>query len=118
MPKIKKSSKPDIPLIFLKWLVTALTVVMVLGFLFLVSIIGIKILNFNTTTQTLTEPSNTDIFIPDGKIQSIDIEDNSLKIVIKIEAGHFKILVVNLKDGRLLNQYSIKQKKTLYNEQP
>ena len=85
MPEIKKSSKPDIPLNFLKWLVTALTVVMVLGFLFLVTIVGIKISNFNTTTQTLTDPYNSDIFIPDGKIQSIDIKVDSLKIVIKIQ---------------------------------
>ena len=35
MREIKKSSKSDLPLVFLKWLVTVLSVVMILGVLFL-----------------------------------------------------------------------------------
>ena len=116
MPEIKKSSKPDLPLIFLKWLVTILTIVMVIGFLFLITILGIKISNFNTTPQTLSELPNKEILIPNGIIETINIRDKTLTIVVKVGAGHLEILVVDLKDGTLLNQYSVKQKKSLYNE--
>ena len=116
MPEIKKSSKPDLPLVFLKWLVTILSVVMVLGFLFLITILGIKISNFNTTTQNLTESPNREIVIPNGIIETIDIKNKTLTIVVKVSAGHLEILIIDLKDGILLNQYSVKQKKSLYNE--
>ena len=116
MREIKKSSKSDLPLVFLKWLVTVLSVVMVLGFLFLVTILGIKIFNFNTTPQNLTELSNREILIPNGIIETIDIENKTLTIVVKVIAGHLEILIIDLKDGILLNQFSIKQKKSLYNK--
>ena len=112
----KKSSKSDLPLVFLKWLVTLLSVVMILGFLFLVTILGIKIFNFNTTPQTLTVSPDGEILIPDGIIETIDIENKTLTIVVKVSAGHLEILVMDLKDGILLNQYSIKQKKTFINK--
>ncbi len=116
MREIKKSSKSDLPLVFLKWLVTVLSIVMVLGFLFLVTILGIKIFNFNTTPQNLTELPNREIVIPNGIIETIDIKNKTLTIVVKVSAGHLEILIVDLKDGILLNQYSIKQKKSLYNK--
>ena len=116
MREIKKSSKSDLPLVFLKWLVTVLSVVMVLGFLFLVTILGIKIFNFNTTPQNLTELPNREIVIPNGIIETIDIKNKTLTIVVKVSAGHLEILIIDLKDGILLNQYSIKQKKSLYNK--
>ena len=116
MPEIKKSSKPDLPLVFLKWLVTVLSVVMVVGFLFLITILGIKIFNFNTTPQDLTELPNQEILIPDGKIETIDINNKNLTIVVKVSSGHLEILIIDLKDGILLSQYSIKQKKSLYNK--
>ena len=111
MPEIKKSSKPDLPLVFLKWLVAILSVVMVLGFLFLITILGIKISNFNTTPQNLTESPNREIVIPNGIIETIDIKNETLTIVIKVSAGHLEILIMDLEDGMLLNQYSVKQKK-------
>ena len=114
--EIKKSSKSDLPLVFLKWLVTVLSVVMILGFLFLVTILGIKISNFNTTPQNLAESPNREIVIPNGIIETIDIKNKTLTIVVKVSAGHLEILLVDLKDGILLNQYSVKQKKSLYNE--
>ena len=116
MREIKKSSKSDLPLVFLKWLVTVLSVVMILGFLFLVTILGIKISNFNTTPQNLTESSNREIVIPNGIIETIDIKNKTLTLVVKVSAGHLEILIMDLKDGILLNQYSVKQKKSLYNE--
>ena len=116
MPENKNSSYPDIPFVFLKWLVTVLSVVMVLGFLFLVTILGIKIFNFKTTPQNLTELPNREILIPDGIIETIDIKDKTLTIVVKVSAGHLEIVIIDLKDGMLLNQYSIKQKKSLYNK--
>tara|TARA_B100001248_G_scaffold253132_1_gene230028 strand:+ start:515 stop:865 length:351 start_codon:yes stop_codon:yes gene_type:complete len=116
MQEIKKSSKSDLPIVFLKWLVTVLSVVMVVGFLFLVTILGIKIFNFNTTSQNLTDLSNLEILIPNGIIETIDIENKTLTIVVKVSAGHLEILIIDLKDGILLNQYSIKQKKSLYNK--
>ncbi len=116
MPEIKKSSKPDLPLVFLKWLVTVLSVVMVFGFLFLVTILGIKIFNFNTTPQNLTESPNREILIPDGIIETIDIKNNTVTLVVKVSAGHLEILIMDLEDGILLNQYSVKQKKSLYNK--
>ena len=116
MREIKKSSKSDLPLVFLKWLVTVLSIVMVLGFLFLVTILGIKIFNFNTTPQNLTELPNREIVIPNGIIETIDIKNKTLTIVVKVNAGHLEILIIDLKDGILLNQYSIKQKKSFYNK--
>ena len=116
MPEIKKSSKPDLPLVFLKWLVTVLSVVMILGFLFLITILGIKISNFNTTPQNPTESPNREILIPKGVIETLDIEAKTLTLVVKVSAGHLKIIIIDLKDGILLNQYSVKQKKSLYNE--
>ena len=111
MSEFKNSSKPDVPLIFLKWLVTVLSVVMIFGFLFLITILGIKISNFNTTQQTLTESSNEDIDVPYGKVESIKIEKNMLTLVLKVVEGRQEVFVIDLKDGMLLNQYSIKQKK-------
>ena len=116
MSEIRKKSKPDVPLVFLKWLVTVLSVVMVLGFLFLITILGIKISNFNTTPQNFTKSYDQNILIPDGKIESIDIENEILTIVVSVSVGHLEILIMDLKDGILLNQYSVKQKKSLYNE--
>ena len=116
MSEIKMSSKPDVSLVFLKWLVIALSVVMVLGFLFLITILGIKISNFNTTPQNLTESLNREIVIPNGIIDTIDIKNETLTIVVKVSAGHLEILIMDLKDGILLNQYSVKQKKSLYNK--
>ena len=116
MPEIKKSSKPDLPLVFLKWLVTVLSVVMVLGFLFLVTILGIKISNFNTTPLNLTESPKREILIPSGIIETIDIQNKTLTIVVKVSASHLEISIMDLEDGILLNQYSVKQKKSLYNE--
>ena len=116
MPEIKKSSKPDLPLVFLKWLVTILSVVMVLGFLFLITILGIKISNFNTTQQNFTESPNREVVIPNGIIETIDIKNETLTVVVKVSTGHWEIVLLDLKNGILLNQYSVKQKKSLYNK--
>lgn len=116
MPEIKKSSKPDAPFIFLKWLVIVLSVVMILGFLFLVTILGIKIANFNKTPQPLTEPSNSDILITEGKVESINVKDGLLTIVVKVSEGYFEVSVVDIKDEILLTQFFIEQKKSFYNE--
>ena len=116
MPEIKKSSKPDVPFIFLKWLVTVLSVVMVSGFLFLITILGIKIANFNTTTQSISGSPNLDLLISEGEIKSIQVGDNLLTIVVKVDAGHLEVAVVDIKEGILLTRYSIKQKKSIYNE--
>ena len=116
MPEIKKSSKPDVPFIFLKWLVTVLSVVMILGFLFLITILGIKIANFNKTPQPLSKSSNPDVLIADGEVESIDIRDGLLTIVVKVSEGYLEVSIVDIKDGILLNQFFIKQEKSLYNE--
>ena len=116
MPEIKKSSKPDVPFIFLKWLVSILSLVMVLGFLFIVTILGIKISNFNTTPQSLSESPNLEVFVPEGEIESIEVGDNLLIVVVKVDMGHLEVSVVDIRDGILLNRYSIKQKKSIYNE--
>ena len=116
MPEIKKSPKPDVPLVFLKWLVTVLSVVMVLGFLFLITILGIKISNFNTTPQSLSGSPNLDVFIPEGEIESIEVKNNLLTVVVKVDKGHLEVSVVDMRDGILLNQYSVKQKKNIYNK--
>ena len=116
MPEIKKSPKPDVPFIFLKWLVTVLSVVMVSGFLFLITILGIKISNFNTTPQSLSASTNFDVFIPKGEIESIEVGDNLLTVVVKVDTGHLEVSVVDIRDGILLNRYSIKQKNSVYDE--
>ena len=116
MPEIKKSSKPDVPFIFLKWLVIVLSVVMILGFLFLVTILSIKIANFNKTPQPLTETSNSDVLITKGNVESINVKDGLLTVVVKVSEGYLEVSVVDIKDGILLNQFFIEQKKSLYNE--
>ena len=95
MREIKKSSKSDLPLVFLKWLVTVLSVVMILGFLFLVTILGIKISNFNTTPQNLSESPNREILIPNGIIETIDIENKTLTVVVKVSTGHLEIVIMD-----------------------
>ena len=116
MPEIKKSSKPHVPIIFLKWLVIVLSVIMILGFLFLVTILSIKIANFNKTPQPLTDSSNSDVLITEGKVESISVKDGLLTIVVKVSKGYLEVSVVDIKDGILLNQFFIKQKKSHYNE--
>ena len=116
MPEIKKSSETNVPLIFLKWLVIVLSVVMVSGFLFLVTIIGLKIYNFNTSTQTQTMRSIQELRISQGKVEAIDINKNLLTIVVKVSDELFEVSIIDIKDGILVNQYSIKQKKSLYND--
>ena len=116
MPEIKKSSKPHIPIIFLKWLVIVLSVIMILGFLFLVTILGIKIASFNKTEQPQAKSSNPDVHISQGKVESIYVRDDLLTIVVKVNEGYLEVSVVDTKDGILLNQFFIKQKKSLYNE--
>ena len=116
MPEIKKSSKPDVPFIFLKWLVIVLSVVMILGFLFLVTILGIKIANFNKTPQPLSKSPKSGVFINEGKVESINVNDGRLTIVVKVSEGYLEVSVVDIKDGILLNQFFIEQKKSLYNE--
>ncbi len=116
MPEIKKSSTPDVPFIFLKWLVITLSVVMILGFLFLITILGIKIANFNKTPQPPTKSPNSDVLITEGQVESINIEDGLLTIVVKVSEGYHEVSVVDIKDGILLNQFFIEQKKSLYND--
>ena len=116
MPQIKKSSETNATLIFLKWLVTVLSVVMVSGFLFLVTIIGLKIYNFNTSTQTQTMRSIQELRISQGEVEAIDINKNLLTIVVKVSDELFEVSIIDIKDGILVNQYSIKQKKSLYND--
>ena len=116
MPEIKKSSKPHVPIIFLKWLVVVLSMVMILGFLFLVTILGIKIANFNKTEQPVAKSSNPDVLISKGAFESINVRDDLLTIIVKVSEGYLEVSVVDIKDGILLNQFFIKQKKSLYNE--
>ena len=116
MPEIKKSSKPDVPFIFLKWLVITLSVVMILGFLFLITILGVKIANFNKTPQPPTKSTNSDVLITEGEVESINVKDGLLTIVVKVSEGYLEVSVVDIKDGILLNQFFIEQKKSLYNE--
>ena len=116
MAEIKNSSKQDVPFIFLKWLVIVLSVVMVSGFLFLISILSVKIYKFNTTSPTVTELSVKDLLISKGKIESVSVNDRLLTIVVKVDANNIEVSVIDTKDGLLINQYYIKQKKSLYNE--
>ena len=116
MAEIKNSSKQDVPFIFLKWLVIVLSVVMVLGFLFLVSILSVKIYKFNTTSPTVTKSSVQDILISKGKIESVTVNVNLLTIVVKVDANNLEVFVIDTGDGLLINQYYVKQKKSLYNE--
>ena len=116
MAEIKNSSKQDVPFIFLKWLVIVLSVVMVLGFLFLVSILSVKIYKFNTTSPTVTKSSVQDVLISKGKIESVTVNDNLLTIVVKVDADNLEVFVIDTKDGLLINQYYVKQTKSLYNE--
>ena len=116
MTEIKNSSKQDVPFIFLKWLVIVLSVVMVSGFLFLISILSVKIYKFNTTSPTVTELSVKDLLISKGKIESVSVNDRLLTIVVKVDANNIEVSVIDTKDGLLINQYYIKQKKSLYNE--
>ncbi len=116
MPEIKNSSEITVPFIFLKWLVIVLSVAMVSGFLFLVTILGIKISNFNTSTQSQPIYSNQNVLISEGEIETIDVEKSLLTIVVNVGDNQFEVSIIDVKDGVLINQYTIKQKKSLYNE--
>ena len=116
MPEIKKSSETNVPFMFLKWLVIVLSVVMVSGFLFLVIILSVKIFNFNTTPQTQTKNSNRDLLISEGEIKTINVDKNLLSIVVKVSDHQFEVSIIDVKDGILINQYTIKQIKSLYND--
>ena len=116
MAEIKNSSKQDVPFIFLKWLVIVMSVVMVSGFLFLISILSVKIYKFNTTSPTVTELSVKNLLISEGKIESVSVNDRLLTIVVKVDDKNLEVSVIDTKDGLLINQYYIKQKKSLYNE--
>ena len=116
MPEIKNSSEITVPFIFLKWLVIVLSVAMVSGFLFLVTILSVKIYNFNTTPQSQPIYSNQDVLISEGEIKAIDVEKNLLTIVVSMNDDQFEISIIDIKDGILINQYTIKRKKSLYND--
>ena len=116
MPEIKKSSETNVHFIFLKWLVITLSAVMVSGFLFLVIILSLKIYNFNTTPQSRTKYPNKDVLISKGEIETIDVEKNLLTVVVKVGDDLFEVSVINIRDQELINQYTIKQKKRLYND--
>ena len=116
MAEIKNKSKQDVPFILLKWLVIVMSVGMVSGFLFLISILSVKIYKFNTTSPTATEMSVKDLLISKGKIESVSLNDHLLTIIVKVDANNLEVSVIDTKDGFLINQYYIKQKKSLYNE--
>ena len=116
MAEIKNSSKQDVPFVFLKWLVIVLSVVMVSGFLFLISILSVKIYKFNTTSPTVTESFVQDLIISKGIIESVSVNNYLLTIVVKVDANTLEVSVIDTKDGLLINQYYVKQEKKLYNE--
>ena len=116
MPEIKNSSATSVPFIFLKWLVLVLSVVLVLGFLFLVITLSVKIYNFNTTPQTQTKNSTQDLLISKGEIKTIDVDKNLMSIVVKVGDDQFEVSLIDVKDGILINQYTIKQRKSFYND--
>ena len=115
MPEIKNSSETPVPFIFLKWLVIVLSVAMVSGFLFLVTILSLKIYNFNTAKQSQPIYSNQDVLISEGEIETIDVEKSLLTIVVNVGDDQLEVSIIDIKDGILINQYTIKQKKSLYN---
>ena len=90
--------------------------IVVLGFLFIVTILSVKIYKFNTTSPTVTESSVQDLLISKWKIEIITVNDNLLTIVVKDDANNLEVFVIDTKDGLLINQYYVKQKKSLYNE--
>ena len=116
MPEIKKSSETTVSFVVLKWLVIVLSVVMVSGFLFLVITLSVKIYNFNTTSQTQTKNSNQDLLISKGEIKTIDVDKNLMSIVVKVGDDQFEVSLIDVKDGILINQYTIKQRKSFYND--
>ncbi len=116
MPEIKKSSETTVPFVFLKWLVIVLSVAMISGFLFLVTILSVKIYNFNTTTESQPIYSNQDVLISEGEILTLDVEKSLLTIVVYVGDNQLEVSIIDTKDGILINQYTIKQKKSLYND--
>ena len=63
-------------------------------------------------SQIMTNIKNFD----KPEIESIEVGDNLLTVVVKVDTGHLEVSVVDTRDGILLNQYSVKQKKSIYNE--
>ena len=116
MPEIKKSPENNMPFIFLKWLVIVLSVVMVSGFLFLITTLSVKIYNFNTSPQTQTKNSNQDLLISKGDIKTIDVDKNLLSIVVEVGDDQFEVSIIDVKNGVLINQYTVKQRKSFYND--
>ena len=116
MPEIKKSPENNVPFIFLKWLVVVLSVVMVSGFLFLITTLSVKIYNFNTSPQTQTKNSNQDLLISKGDIKTIDVDKNLLSIIVEVGDDQFEVSIIDVKNGVLINQYTVKQRKSFYND--
>ena len=116
MPEIKKSPENNMPFIFLKWLVIVLSVVLVSGFLFLITTLSVKIYNFNTSPQTQTKNSNQDLLISKGDIKTIDVDKNLLSIVVEVGDDQFEVSIIDVKNGALINQYTVKQRKSFYND--
>ena len=116
MPEIKRSPENNMPFIFLKWLVIVLSVVMVSGFLFLITTLSVKIYNFNTSPQTQTKNSNQDLLISKGDIKTIDVDKNLLSIVVEVGDDQFEVSIIDVKNGVLINQYTVKQRKSFYND--
>ena len=50
-----------------------------------------------------------------GEIETIDVEKSLLTIVVNVGDNQFEVSIIDIKDGILINQYTIKQKKSLYN---
>ena len=68
---------------------------------------------------TLQRSDTIEVSLPPGfrlANNSVTVNDNLLTIVVKVDANNLEVFVINTIDGLLINQYYIKQKKSLYNE--
>ena len=55
------------------------------------------------------------MLISEGEIETIDVEKSLLTIVVNVGDDQLEVSIIDIKDGILINQYTIKQKKSHYN---
>ncbi len=109
MSKNKKISENVIQHTFLKWLVTIMSIIMITGFLFLITILGLKIYGIDSPKKISTNTLNKTINLPVGTIENLEINSGQLVVVVRLDKKSIKVVVINLANGDLVNEYTIKQ---------
>ena len=93
---------------FLKRLVILLTSVMILGFLFLISVIGYTAFNIRKGNDAKENSVKHDILLPlKGEIKSISLNGDKLLILLKTKQNISKALQISLSTGSIEKEINL-----------